>query len=69
MKILREQDPEAIKKYEHIRPAPAFGGGLRCFSRCPGTARTCTLATGHIGPHVAHTFRKKVMAVWDELAT
>ncbi len=68
MKILREQDPDAIKNYEHIKPAPTFGK-IRCFARCPGTARTCTLAKGHTGRHVAHGFRKKVMAVWDELAT
>jgi len=65
MKILRETDPEAIKNYEHIKPAPTFGP-IRCFAKCSGTNRTCTLSKGHTGSHVAHGFRKKVMAVWDD---
>ena len=62
---MRETHPEEIEKYEHIKPAPTFGP-VRCFAKCPGTPRTCTLERGHAGPHVAHGFPKKVMAVWDE---
>jgi len=65
MRLIREEHREEIKKYEHIKPAPTFGP-VRCFARLPGTARTCTLAEGHSGPHVAHGMFKKVMAVWDE---
>jgi hypothetical protein len=61
--LTREADRVAIREYEHIRPAPTWGP-VRCFARFPGAARTCTLAKGHDGPHVAHTFFKKVVAVW-----
>ena len=67
MRLTRAENPEQIEQYGDIKPAPIFGP-LRCFARCPGTHRTCTLAKGHSGPHVAHTFFKKVAAVWDELA-
>jgi hypothetical protein len=65
MRVIREQHPEEIKNYEHIKPAPTFGP-VRCFAKLPGTPLTCTLAKQHPGPHVAHGWRKKVMAVWNE---
>ena len=64
MRLTVEKDRETIKRYGHIRPAPAWGG-IACAARSPGTARTCTLEKGHRGPHVAHGFLKKVVAVWD----
>jgi len=70
VKITRKENPEEIKKYEHIKPSPTFGP-LRCFARLPGTIATCTLSKGHLGPHVAHRlslFKKVVIAVWDENA-
>jgi len=65
MRLIREENPNEIEKYSNIKPAPTFGP-LRCYARCPGTMRTCTLSKNHIGPHVAHGMFKKVMAVWDE---
>ena len=64
MRFTKKEDPEQVKQYGHIKPAPVFGP-LRCFARCPGTHQSCTLSKGHSGPHVAHGF-KKVLAVWDE---
>lgn len=64
MILTRERDPQLIEQYSHIRPAPTWGP-LRCFDRCPGSKRTCTLAKDHSGPHVSHGLFKKVMAVWD----
>lgn len=63
--ITRDENPEEIKKYEHIKSAPVFGP-LRCFVIFPGKTFTCTLSQGHSGPHVAHTLFGKVVAVWDE---
>ncbi len=66
MILTRKENPTEIKKYEHIKPAPTFGG-LRCIARFPRAGRvTCTLAKGHAGPHVAHAIFKKVRAVWDD---
>jgi hypothetical protein len=64
LKLTIEENPEAIKRYRHIKPAPR-GGTVTCSVGCPGTTRTCTLKRGHAGPHVAHGSFKKVMAVWD----
>jgi hypothetical protein len=64
MRLTVEEHREAIKRYGHIRPAR----GLRaswCATRCPGTTRTCTRDRGHSGPHVAHGFLRRVLAVWD----
>ena len=65
MRFTRDENPEQVEQYGHIKPAPTFGP-LRCFARCPGAHYTCTRSKGHNGPHVAHTFFKKVAAVWDE---
>jgi len=62
MRFTRKEDPEQVEQFGHIKPAPIFGP-LRCFARCLGTPLTCTLSKGHSGPHVAHTFFKKVAAV------
>lgn len=64
MRLTIEKDRERIKRYGHIRPAPAWGAG-RCSAVCPGTSRTCTLEKGHRGPHVAHGLFRRVVAVWD----
>lgn len=63
LRITRNENPQEIKKYEHIKPAPILGP-LRCFSKFPGGTSTCTLSAGHSGPHVAHGLFKKVNAVW-----
>lgn len=65
LKLTRDQNREEIQKYAHVRPAPTFGP-LRCFASFPGRGYSCTLKSGHDGPHVAHTFFKKVMAVWED---
>ena len=65
MKLTIEDNPEAIKRYRHIKPAP-HGGASVCSARCPGSARTCTLKRGHSGPHVTHGTFRKILAVWDK---
>ena len=64
MRLTREEHPEAIKRYGHIKRAR--GWRVRpCAAKCPGTTRTCTRGEGHRGPHVAHGAFRKVVAVWD----
>lgn len=63
-----EKNPETIRRYSHIRPAP-FWGSSRCHARCPANARTCTLGKAHTGPHVAHGKFRRVLAVWQGRGT
>ena len=67
MKLTIEKNPESIKRYQHVRPAPRWGSST-CGRQCPGTVRSCTLEKNHRGPHVAHTKFGKVVAVWDRTA-
>lgn len=64
MRLTIENDPERIKRFSHIKPAPMLGSVL-CDAKCPGTVRACTLQRGHSGPHVAHGTFRRVVAVWD----
>jgi len=64
VKLTVEENRETIKRYGHIRPASRWGS-VRCFARCPGNSRTCTLEVDHNGPHVAHGIFRQVVAVWD----
>lgn len=64
MKLTVEDNRETIKRYGHLRPAPRWGS-VRCFARCPGSSRTCTLEVDHNGPHVAHGIFRQVVAVWE----
>jgi hypothetical protein len=64
VRLTVEEDRETIKRYAHIKPGRPGKLGL-CSARCPGTARTCTLAKRHRGPHVAHGSFRRVLAVWD----
>jgi hypothetical protein len=63
VKLTRRTYPEAIKRYDHIRPARVSEGD-RCAVACPGTLGRCSLAKGHTGPHVAHGHFARVVAVW-----
>lgn len=63
MRITLEEDPEAIKRYDHVKPARGWGVRL-CSAVCSGTPHRCTLAKSHRGPHVAHGRFGKVVAVW-----
>jgi hypothetical protein len=65
MKLTHKKNPHEIAQFKDVEPAPLFGD-LRCFAPCEGETFTCTLADGHTGPHVAHGFFKKVIAVWDD---
>lgn len=65
MRISVEDKPEKLELYKHVKPVSTFGP-LRCFTRFPGKRYSCTLAQYHEGPHVAHGFFKRVIAVWDE---
>jgi hypothetical protein len=67
MKLTIEKNPETVKRYQHVRPAPRWGS-IVCSVQCPGTVRICTREQGHRGPHVAHAKFGKVVAVWDRNA-
>ena len=67
MKLTLKENPDAIGRYAHIKPAPLLGAQA-CSAACPGTNHTCTLAKGHTGVHVAHGRFRKVVAVWDRHA-
>lgn len=64
MRFTREQHPDAIARYAHVRPARGRRT-KRCGAGFPGGTRACTLELGHNGPHVAHGLWRRVMAVWD----
>lgn len=64
MRLTVEEHREAIKRYRHIKRASGRRATL-CSTRYPGGERTCTRVKGHSGPHVAHTFLRRVVAVWD----
>lgn len=64
LRLTRMEDPEEIKKYSYIKPAPF--SVPHCYAPCLGTKMTCSLEPGHEGPHVAHGFFKKVYAVWED---
>lgn len=53
----------ALKRYTHIKPAPAWKG--RCGRTCPRTGRSCSREAGHRGPHVSHGLLRRVLAVWE----
>lgn len=61
MKLTRETHPETLERYAHLRPAK----GRKCDTPFPGKPRSCTLAPGHSGPHVAHGALGRILAVWD----
>jgi len=66
MRLTAEDNPERLKRYSHVKPAPR-SDGVPCSAQCPGSTRTCTLKRGHAGPHVAHQgLFRKVVAVWDK---
>lgn len=61
MKLTVENDRESLRRYAHIAPAR----GRKCGEPFPGKPRSCTLAPGHSGPHVAHGSFRRVLAAWD----
>lgn len=67
MKLTIKENPDAIRRYAHIRPASPMAARV-CSTQCPGTNHTCTLQRGHSGVHVAHGRFRKVVAVWDRHA-
>lgn len=64
MRLTLQNNPATIKRYANVRPARIWSG-RRCGVKCPGLTRNCTLAKGHRGPHIAHAFPGRVVAVWD----
>ena len=62
MRLTIEDDPQAIRRYAHVRPT---GRGPRCGVRLSGTDRVCSLEPSHRGPHVAHGRFRRVVAVWQ----
>lgn len=67
MKLTLKENPDAIRRYSHIKPSPLLGAQA-CGAGCPGTKHSCTLAKGHSGLHVAHGRFRRVVAVWDRHA-
>jgi len=63
MKFTIEDNPEAVRRYGHIKPAS--WGAARCSAGYPEAERSCTLERDHRGPHVSHGRFRKVLAVWD----
>ena len=63
MRLTAETNPEAIKRYRHIKPA-SFWRTERCASVWPAR-HICTREKGHRGPHAAHGFLRRVVAVWE----
>jgi len=64
MRLTVETDPESVKRYRHVKPARGLGVRT-CGAKLTGSARACTLARHHRGPHVSHGSLGKVLAVWD----
>ena len=64
MRLTAEDNPEAVKRYLHLKAVPAWRGA-RCGVGCSGARQTCTLSPGHSGPHVAHGRFNRILAVWD----
>lgn len=62
MRLTREENREALKRYRHLKPARRRAE--RCGRRLEQSKRTCTLAKGHRGPHAAHGLFGRVLAVW-----
>lgn len=65
MKLTIEEHPDRVRRYGHLRPSmPLFG--RRCGAPFEaGSKRRCTLAAGHRGPHAAHGWTGRVLAVWE----
>lgn len=62
MKLTRERNREALKRYRHLKPAR--GRARRCGKRMDGSDRACTLPKGHRGPHASHGLFGRLHAVW-----
>ncbi|MDH3208459.1 MAG: hypothetical protein OEO79_17800 [Gemmatimonadota bacterium] len=64
MRLTAKDHPEGIKRYAHVRPSRGWKA-TACSSRWPGTSYLCTREKGHRGPHAAHGWFRKVLAVWE----
>ena len=64
MYLTRAQNPAEVQRYSHLRPAGILGP-RRCEEQSPDGHYTCTRPNAHEPPHVAHTFFRQVLAVWD----
>lgn len=62
MRLTREENREALKRYRHLKPVRRRAE--RCGRRLERSKRTCTLGKGHRGPHAAHGLFGRVLAVW-----
>src|SRR2546426_5750611 len=65
MYLTRAQNPSEVQRYSHFRPAGILGPP-RCDARSADGHYTCTRPSVHEPPHVAHTFFRQVVAVWDD---
>jgi len=64
VRLTVEDNPETMKRYAHLAPARGWGT-RRCGASFPGRDRRCGRERGHRGPHVAHGFLGRVVAVWE----
>lgn len=68
VKLTRDDNPETIRRYAHLRRGRA---SRQCAVELTGDRYTCTREQGHRGPHAAHGWFSRVVAVWtaDTLAS
>ena len=66
LRLTVEANPEAVKRYRHIKPASVLSK-RRCSTVWRGQRHRCTREKGHHGPHVAHSLFRKVVAVWESV--
>ena len=64
MRLTAKDHPEAIKRYGDI-PRSRGWTATECATRWPGTSHVCTREKGHRGPHAAHGWFRRVLAVWE----
>ena len=63
MKLTARDNPETIRRYAHLRRAR--WGRAVCGARGSDTGHTCGREAGHRGPHAAHAWFGRVVAVWE----
>jgi hypothetical protein len=66
LRLTVEDNPEAVKRYRHIKPASVLRK-RPCATVWRDQRHTCTREKGHRGPHVAHSLFRQVVAVWESV--
>ena len=63
MRLTARDNPETIRRYQHLRPAG--WGRARCGARAVEVGHVCGRERDHRGPHAAHGAWRRVTAVWE----